>query len=218
MQKKTLPPDKAGTADRQAGTYMLNEVFYSVQGEGVHAGSPMVFVRLAHCNLRCSVANSGFDCDTEFTSYRTVTTAGLLEIMARCRGASPPGWALLTGGEPGLQLDDELVAALHDEGYVIAVETNGMVKLPDGVDWVCVSPKSAEHTLRQRRVHELKYVRFAGMPLPAPALSADHYLLSPAFHPDGSIDIESARWCVQLVKENPTWRLSLQSHKFLQVR
>jgi len=112
-----------------------------------------------------------------------------------------------------------LIDALHDTGWKIAIETNGTIALPPGIDWICVSPKSAEHTLRQRRASEVKYVRAHGMALPESSVQADHYLISPAFQPDGSVRIEDLRWCVDLVKKHPQkWNLTVQYHKLLGVR
>jgi 7-carboxy-7-deazaguanine synthase len=207
----------AAKADSLAKVYRVNEIFFSVQGEGNLMGTPMVFVRFAECNLRCSISNAGFDCDTEFASYRERTAS---EIVDEVTSLNPKkGWILFTGGEPGLQLDDALIQLLRGQGWKLAIETNGTVLLPEGLDWICVSPKTAEHTLRQKRAHELKYVRRSGMALPQPSISAEHYLISPAFQADGSIRREDLEWCIGLVKQEPeTWRLTLQSHKLLGVR
>jgi 7-carboxy-7-deazaguanine synthase len=216
MQENVIPKTQA-LRQRDEGTYIVNEVFYSVQGEGRLAGTPMVFVRFADCNLRCSWKNAGFDCDTEFMSGRQ---RSIDEILEEAEKLNPKrGWMLLTGGEPGLQLDDNFIRSAHERGWRLAIETNGTVKLPEGVEWICVSPKSAEHTLQQRRANEVKYVRHVGMSIPEPAIEADHNLISPAFQADGSIRPEDLDWCLRLVKENPDrWSLSIQYHKFLKVR
>ena len=115
------------------------------------------------------------------------------------------------------QLDSDLVAYLHKCGYTLAVETNGTVSLPNGIDWITVSPKVAEHAIRQRIANEVKYVRGYGQGIPRTVVKADHHLISPAF--DGSsLDAKTLRWCIDLVKENPTWRLSVQQHKFWSIR
>lgn len=203
--------------DRKPDHYLINEIFYSVQGEGRLAGTPMVFVRFSQCNLRCTVANAGFDCDTEFMSYRELSRS---QILTEAAALNPQkGWLLFTGGEPGLQLDAPLIQSLHEEGWKIAIETNGTIHLPEGIDWICVSPKSADHTLRQRRANEVKYVRARGMPIPQSGITAEHYLISPAFQPDGSIRQEDLEWCLELVKLNPgKWSLTMQYHKLLGVR
>ena len=195
--------------------YRINEIFYSVQGEGVRAGCPSLFLRFSKCNLLCTVASHGFDCDTEFESGDDLTTgeivAALVDLSGDCR------WVVLTGGEPGLQVDDELVDALHCAGYRLAIETNGTVALPSGLDWVTVSPKVPEEALRQRQADEVKYVRAAGQGIPETVVRADHYLISPAF--DGDVlRPETLAWCLELVRRNPGWRLSVQQHKGWGVR
>ena len=213
--QKTIPHEKALRA-RTPGHYVVNEIFYSLQGEGRKAGTPMVFVRFSDCNLRCSIANAGFDCDTEFMSGREMSAR---EILSECEALNPhKGWILFTGGEPGLQLDDALIEAVQEAGWLIAIESNGTVDLPAGIDWICVSPKSAEHTIRQRKAHEVKYVRRAGMAIPQTSVTAEHYLISPAFQPDGAVSPSDLEWCVKLVKENPSWSLAVQYHKFLNIR
>ncbi len=195
--------------------YLVNEIFYSLQGEGVRAGTPNLFLRFARCNLACAQETQGFDCDTEFVSGRWL---GVEEIAGEL-GALAGGcrWVVLTGGEPALQVDAALIDALHAAGYRLAIETNGSVALPPGLDWVTVSPKVAEHAIRQRRADEVKYVRGYGQAVPQTVVEADHYLISPAF--DGPhLDRRTLDWCIELVKENPPWRLSLQQHKLWGVR
>jgi 7-carboxy-7-deazaguanine synthase len=195
--------------------YLVNEIFYSLQGEGVRAGTPALFLRLARCNQECKAETHGFDCDTEFESGRWLTAP---EIVAEARLLSERcDWLILTGGEPALQLDSALVAALHAAGFQLAIETNGSIELPAGIDWITVSPKVAEHAIRQRQAHEVKYVRGYGQALPRTVVEADHYLISPAF--DGAeIDRRALDWCIRLCKDNPPWRLSVQQHKLWQVR
>lgn len=196
--------------------YKINEIFFSIQGEGLRAGTANIFVRFSNCNLRCDVTNeAGFSCDTEFLSGRDFSLGELVSEIERvgrtCRNI------IFTGGEPGLQLDNNLIEMLKGRGYYLCVETNGTVELPVLLDWITVSPKTAEHTLRVKKAHELKYVRHAGQGIPKPALEADAYLISPAFGSDG-LDVENLKWCINLVKENPTWRLSVQQHKIWRVR
>jgi organic radical activating enzyme len=195
--------------------YLVNEIFYSLQGEGVRAGTPNLFLRLAKCNLACKAETHGFDCDTEFESGRWMT---LSEIVGELRRLSPEcRWIVLTGGEPALQVDREMIDALHAAGYELAVETNGSFELPEGIDWITVSPKVAEHAIRQRKAHEVKYVRGHGQGIPKTVVEAEHYLISPAF--EGSeVDPRTLGWCIRLCKENPPWRLSAQQHKWWMVR
>ena len=118
-----------------------------------------------------------------------------------------------------MQVDDAIVETLHGEGWKIAIETNGTVKLPTGIDWICVSPKSADHTIRQRQADEYKVVLSCGQLLPDdPPVAADHYIASPAFSPDGTMDGRALLWCVGMVKQHPRWRLSVQTHKLIGLR
>lgn len=195
-------------------TYMVNEVFYSIQGEGVRAGTPNTFVRFSGCNLKCRRETHGFDCDTEFVSGVPMT---LDELLEEVRSMAWSRWVIFTGGEPALQLDQELVNRFKSEGFFLAIETNGTTPLPSGLDWVCVSPKTAEHTLRVLRANEVKYVRRKGQGIPKPVIDAEHFLISPAFQA-GRLDEEDLEWCIALVKENPAWRLSVQLHNLLGVR
>ena len=195
--------------------YLVNELFYSLQGEGVRAGTPNFFLRLAKCNLACKVETHGFDCDTEFESGRWMTLPEILDEMRQLSASCD--WIVLTGGEPALQVDSEMIDALHAAGYKLAIETNGSMELPEGIDWVTVSPKVAEHAIRQRKAHEVKYVRGYGQAIPRTVVAAEHYLISPAFEGD-RLDPRTLDWCVRLCKENPPWRLSVQQHKAWKVR
>jgi organic radical activating enzyme len=195
--------------------YLVNEIFYSLQGEGVRAGTPNLFLRFSRCNLACKVETHGFDCDTEFESGRWMT---LPEILAEFRELSAScGWVILTGGEPALQVDRELIDALHTAGYKLAIETNGSFALPEGIDWITVSPKVAEHAIRQRRANEVKYVRGHGQAIPKSVVEAEHYLISPAFE-GAEVDPRTLDWCIRLCRETPPWRLSVQQHKLWRVR
>lgn len=195
--------------------YRINEIFYSVQGEGVRAGSPSLFVRFSKCNLLCTVATHGFDCDTEFESGRDLSVDEIIAELADL--AEDCNWIILTGGEPALQIDQAIVEAFHEAGYLLAIETNGTVALPDGLDWITVSPKVAEEGLQQLVADEVKYVRSNGQDLPQTLVKARHYLISPAF--DGKhLDPETLEWCLDLVRNHPTWRLSVQQHKGWGVR
>jgi organic radical activating enzyme len=210
--------------------YAINEIFYSLQGEGVRAGTPNVFVRFAGCNLACDDEPSerspgGFKCDTEFVTGRVMTGA---EIVAEVERLWPKGiddvWVILTGGEPTLQLDAELVGALHEAGISCAVETNGtrpVCRNAPGTyympDWITVSPKVAEHAIEQRQADEVKYVRGYGQGIPRTVVEAKHKLISPAFD-GGEVKRETLEWCIKLCLDNPPWRLSVQQHKLWTVR
>jgi len=208
-------PEKVGRAHPVVKTYRINEIFYSLQGEGIRAGTAALFLRFSGCNLQCRVETHGFDCDTEFVSGRSLT---LEQIIAELREASATcEWIILTGGEPALQVDRELIDGLHAAGFKLAIETNGSIELPEGLDWITVSPKVAEHAIRQRTADEVKYVRAYGQAIPETVVKAEHKLISPAFRGD-MLDAKTLAWCIQLVKDSPEWRLSVQQHKYWQVR
>lgn len=202
-------------------SYRINEIFYSIQGEGGRTGEPSIFIRFTGCNLRCAKEPSdrspgGFDCDTEFESGRPMTDAEILAEVQRVGGACR--WIVFTGGEPALQLTPELVRMFQKEKYQCAIETNGTIDISElGLDWVCVSPKVAEHAIRQTAAHEVKYVRNVGQAIPRTRVRAELKYISPAFDAQG-LDADTLFWCIELVKENPEWRLSVQSHKAWRVR
>ena len=209
-------------------SYSVKEIFYTLQGEGLRAGRPAVFCRFAGCNLwsgreadRAS-AICRF-CDTDF-----VGTDGTLggkfadaaELAARIAAQWPQDgghrYVVLTGGEPLLQVDAALLDALHAQGFEIAVETNGSLAAPAGIDWICVSPKAGAPLL-QRSGQELKLV----WPQPGldPAelgrLDFDHFLLQPM---DDPAQAAHTRACISYCQAHPQWRLSLQTHKILEIR
>jgi len=189
----------------------VNEIFYSLQGEGARKGSANIFVRFAECNLKCDF------CDTEFESYRELDVE---ELLHECK-QFPCKNIVFTGGEPLLQLTDQVVKQFKKFRYYIAIETNGTITPPKGLDWITVSPKIAEHALVKKfkgvHIDELKYVRNRSQGIPHPKLFADHYFISPEFDGDYP-NIGNIEHCIRLVKENPQWKLSLQEHKFLKIR
>lgn len=201
------------------GRYVVQEIFYSLQGEGVRAGTPNVFVRFAGCNMTCKVESHGFDCDTDFSSGLPYTRDELVAAVVALVPTPAGCGVIFTGGEPTLQLDAPLVEAIDDAGFTTAIETNGSHNVDAlMLDWVTVSPKTAEHALRQRTADEVKYVRHVRQPVPKTQVDATHYLLSPAAEPDGTIRADTLGWCIGLCKANPPWRLSVQQHKGWGVR
>lgn len=209
--------------------YYINEIFWSPQGEGIRAGEMSLFVRFTGCNLRCSMESGelspgGFNCDTEFASGRRMTSDEIIEYGMKLVNQPESwwsrnrAWVVFTGGEPALQLDRELVSKFHLAGWNCAIETNGSKFVGDlGLDWITVSPKVAEHAVKQLEATEIKYVRGFGQAIPKPSCSATYQLLSPAF--DGLTGDDSAlAWCLKLIRENPQWRLSVQQHKLWKVR
>ena len=207
-------------------SYAVKEIFYTLQGEGAQTGRAAVFCRFAGCNLWSGQevdrgsAICRF-CDTDFADVNgpgggKFATAEALAAAVEEKwpgGGEGRRFVVCTGGEPLLQLDAGLIAALHARGFEIAVETNGTVAAPAGIDWVCVSPKAGADFL-QRSGDELKLVypqagaepeRFAG-------LEFRHFFLQPMDGPDRARNTELAlRYCL----EHPDWRLSLQTHKIL---
>jgi 7-carboxy-7-deazaguanine synthase len=184
----------------------INEIFYSLQGEGFRAGQATVFIRLTGCDLAC-----GF-CDTEFASGREMTTTELLDHVKQY----PTKWITWTGGEPMLQLNHEVVDEFRAVGYLQSIETNGGHPVPFSVDWVVVSPKVAEHVVARNfpnGVDELRYAWHTGkMSAPSPAVHADQKFLSPVC--DGnSVNRKNLAHCIELCKANPEWKLSVQQHK-----
>lgn len=188
----------------------VNEIFYSLQGEGARSGEPSIFVRLSGCDLAC-----GF-CDTEFASGKELTLPELAQRIERW----PCRWIVWTGGEPMLQLDGEVIDFFHELGYLQACESNGNHPIPATIDWRVISPKVAEHVIKRHNpegVDELRYVRHEGqLDVPQPAIKAEYYYLSPMF--DGNTpNAANVKHCTALALANPLWRLSLQLHKLLRV-
>lgn len=203
--------------------YLVNEIFYTLQGEGHRVGSPSVFIRFTGCNLRCRIESGpkspgGFDCDTEFASGIRMSTSRIVEKTRAVGGECD--WVVLTGGEPGLQIDEALLEALVREGgYKVAIESNGTVDfatLKPFISWLVISPKVAEHAVRSSYADELRYVRRDGQGIPRPSIPAREKFISPAFE-GNEMDKATLAWCLKLVKENPKWRLSIQSHKLIGV-
>jgi len=209
--------------------YSVKEIFYTLQGEGGQAGMPAVFCRFAGCNLWSGREEDRAQavcrfCDTDF-----VGTDGTLggkfanagELAARIEAQWPAGEAhrlvVCTGGEPLLQLDAPLIEALHARGFRIAVESNGTLEAPEGIDWLCISPKAGAPWLQQRG-QELKVV------WPQPGLDLDtlerigeftHRFLQPMDGPDAAANTAV---CIETCRRRPAWRLSLQTHKMTGIR
>jgi 7-carboxy-7-deazaguanine synthase (Cx14CxxC type) len=211
-----------------AATYSVKEIFYTLQGEGIRAGRPAVFCRFAGCNLwtgrekHRSMAVCRF-CDTDFVGTNG-TLGGKFKdarhlattVAAQWPSRKDYRYVVLTGGEPLLQVDAALLEELHRENFEVAVETNGSLEAPAGIDWICVSPKAGA-TWVQRRGHELKvvYPQPDLMPDVIGDLDFDYYLLQPM---DGPQRLSNTRAAVAYCRANPRWRLSIQTHKFLEIR
>ena len=208
--------------------YAVKEAFLTLQGEGRQAGRAAVFCRFAGCNLWSgrekdrAGAQCGF-CDTDFVGTEGegggafATAEALAAHLARLWGKEPARrFAVLTGGEPLLQVDRALIAALHDQGFEIAVETNGTLPAPAGLDWICVSPKAGA-PLALTRGDELKLVfpQAGAEPENYEALDFGEFLLQPMDGPEISRNTKAA---IDYCLAHPRWRLSLQTHKIIGVK
>jgi len=207
-------------------SYAIKEMFLTLQGEGMQAGRRAVFIRLAGCNLWTgreddrSTAICRF-CDTDFVGMdgdhggRYQATALADQALSLWAGEGRP-FAVITGGEPMLQLDEELLDALHDRGFTIAVESNGTIAAPRGIDWLCISPKAGSQVV-QRSGQEVKVV------WPQRELDMDeiarwnfeHFLVQPMDGPELAANQQAT---IDFVLANPAWRLSLQTHKLTGLR
>ena len=208
--------------------YSVKEIFYTLQGEGVHSGRAAVFCRFAGCNL-WSGRESDRDqavcqfCDTDFVGTDG-DGGGKFPDAEQLAQAITDKWpqcitgkkfVVCTGGEPLLQLDRALIKALHDHEFMIAIETNGTLPVPADVDWICVSPKSGA-PLVVRAGNELKVVYPQEIdPRSYESLDFEHFFIQPK---DGPNAKESLGMAVRFCSENPSWRLSLQTHKIIGIR
>lgn len=205
-------------------TYTVKEIYYTLQGEGANTGRPAVFLRFAGCNLWTgreedrATAICQF-CDTDFVSGTKFSSAEQVaeEVASQWFGnGTSKRFVVITGGEPLLQLDQPLIDRLHAKGFEIAIETNGTLEAPAGIDWICMSPKAGT-VIKQRAGNELKlvYPQPALTPEQLERLKFDHFFLQPMDGPEIQQNTELAtRYCL----DHPRWRLSLQTHKLLGIR
>lgn len=206
--------------------YAVKEIYYTLQGEGAQAGRPAVFCRFAGCNLWSgreadrNTATCRF-CDTDFVGTDGAGGGKFAEaetLASTCRRAwrgnsGTPPFVVLTGGEPMLQIDPLLIDALHQQGFSIAIETNGTFPVPGSIDWICVSPKAGTE-LVQRSGDELKLVfpQEGLAPAELEGLEFAHFLLQPM---DGVAVGQNTKAAIDYCLAHPKWRLSLQTHKLL---
>jgi 7-carboxy-7-deazaguanine synthase len=209
-------------------TYSVKEIFYTLQGEGAQAGRPAVFCRFAGCNLwngreedRASAVCKF--CDTDFVGTDGESGgkfASSEQLAGKIDSLWPTSYAaskyvVFTGGEPLLQLDAALIDSMHGHGFEIAIETNGTLPVPDGVDWICVSPKRGSE-LKVHKGSELKVV------IPQAeqnlqdyeSMEFEHFFVQPMDGPDKE---KNTKLAIDVCKNNPKWKLSLQTHKLLQI-
>lgn len=206
--------------------YKVNEIFYTLQGEGAHSGIPAVFVRFSGCNLRCPW------CDTEFEGYKEMTSEQIVSEIQNLYDIPNVRrkMCILTGGEPTLQADKQLIDAIHAAGFYIGIETNGTRPIPDGIDWITCSPKEGTK-LALKQVNEVKVV-FTGTYDPEvwrTQLKAEHWLLQPLrytgewlmmsgvdeWENDANDNLDET---VRYILTHPFWRLSVQLHKIVGLR
>lgn len=192
----------------------VNEIFYSVQGEGYFTGHAAIFVRLSGCNLKCSF------CDTHHLGYTEYTEEEIVEAVEKY----PANLVVITGGEPSLQLTETLVEKLHQAGKYVSVETNGTKTLPYNVDWVTVSPKETyvgnAGKVVLREANEVKVVFDVNNNIEDPTFGiiASNYYVQPCDTGNAKKNQENYNYCVEFVKQNPKWKISLQTQKILNVR
>lgn len=195
--------------------YKINEIFYSLQGEGFHGGTPAVFVRFSGCNLHCAF------CDTQHQYGMMMSMQEIVDEVNKCPEAP---LLVLTGGEPSLFIDDTFVAALKSAtGKIIAIETNGTRPLPDNLDWVTFSPKNNmeggdDQPCILTQCDELKVVYLGQDMSQYDNIEAKHRFLQPCYSPDKTQCQQNLQACVAAVLSHPQWRLSLQTHLFLGIR
>jgi len=177
----------------------VNEIFYSIQGEGRWSGTPMVFVRFAGCNLKCHF------CDTVHEPYTEMTIQNIIDEIKKY----PTDRVCLTGGEPGLQITDELIRILHDNSKIVHVETNGTIILPEQIDWITISPKN--DNVRLKKADEIKLVyegqnvqRWIDFP-------AKYFFLQPC-------SMQNTEKVIEYVLTNPKWNISIQTQKIISIR
>lgn len=206
--------------------YSVKEIFYTLQGEGLRAGRAAVFCRFAGCNLWTGREEDRANavckfCDTDFVGVdgqgggKFDTAVALADAISAQWPDAGGGvrYVVFTGGEPLLQLDEALIIAVHAAGFEIAVETNGTIKAPEGIDWICVSPK-ASAKLAQTSGHELKlvYPQTDALPDAFAQLKFNHFLLQPMWGPRTKENMAAAaKYCM----DHPQWRLSVQTHKWV---
>jgi 7-carboxy-7-deazaguanine synthase (Cx14CxxC type) len=210
-------------------TYSVKEIYYTLQGEGAQSGRAAVFLRFAGCNLWSGLEKDRADavcrfCDTDFVGTDGSGGGKFANAAALARAvfqqwpehAKGRPYVVCTGGEPLLQLDKALIAALHDLGFEIGIETNGTLLPPPGIDWICVSPKAdAEQKLKHGDELKLIYPQAGAEPERYAGQDFRNFFLQPTDNPERAQNTEAAtRYCL----EHPQWRLSLQTHKLIGIR
>ena len=181
----------------------VNDIFYSLQGEGRNTGRAAIFIRFAGCNLKCPF------CDTDFAQYEEMSDEDILNRIK----SYPSRFVVLTGGEPSLQVDRQLVDLLHKHGYELAMETNGTHPIVDGIDWITCSPKG---NTQIKRCNELKCI-FEETTLEPDdhGIIAEYKYLQPCDVQDAERNAQIVKRCFDYILQHPEWRMSLQTHKLV---
>lgn len=208
--------------------YSVKEIFYSLQGEGDRSGRPSVFLRFAGCNFWTGREEDRKDaicnfCDTDFVGTngtfggKYASASELAEVIESHWPDRVNRYVVCTGGEPLLQLDEDLIKELQKREFEVAVETNGSIAVPEGLDWICVSPKQSVEKLIQKTGDELKFIfpQAHIHPEEFEHLSFNHFCLQPM---DNNFLQNNIQLCLNYCLANPKWKLSLQTHKILQIR
>lgn len=207
--------------------YTIKEIYYTIQGEGRHTGRPMIFCRFAGCNLWNGREQDRMQavckfCDTDFIGTdganggkydSTALVEKILTLWPKDCGIQPA--VVFTGGEPALQIDETLIAGMKKSEIYMAVETNGTIPLPDGLDWICVSPKG-DAVIKQKTGNELKlvYPQPENQPKQFEGLDFKYFYLQPL---EDEFWIQNTAAAVEYVKSHPKWRLSVQTHKYINI-
>ncbi|WP_455628979.1 7-carboxy-7-deazaguanine synthase QueE [Parabacteroides chinchillae] len=178
----------------------INEIFYSLQGEGFHAGTPAIFIRFSGCNLKCNF------CDTQHESGELMSDKDILQTI----DSYPANMVILTGGEPSLWINDLFIKQLHQAGKIVCIETNGTRSIPASIDWVTCSPKQDAPVLLNR-MDEVKVVYTGQDVSPYLELPAQHYYLQPC-------SCKNTKEVVDYILAHPKWKLSLQTHKLIHIQ
>lgn len=197
--------------------FRVNDIFYSLQGEGRNTGRAAVFIRFAGCNMKCSF------CDTEFNSFTEMTADEIVKAIADY----PARFVVLTGGEPTLQVDEDFIEQLHAHGYEVAMESNGTLPAPKSLDWLTVSPKGKSIS-SVRQPDEIKIVFESEESLNRtltdmhPSLEGDAnrplLFLQPCDTGDADRNAKIMSDCIDYIERHPQWRLSLQTHKLINIK
>lgn len=205
--------------------YKIKEIYYTIQGEGYYTGRPAVFCRFSGCNLWSGLEKDRDKavcrfCDTDFWGMdgknggkydKQSLTDRILSLWPTSENKNV--FVVCTGGEPALQIDDELVSCFHEHGIEIAIETNGTIPLPEAIDWVCVSPKAdTEIIITKGNEIKLVYPQTENTPTQYESLDFEHFFLQPL---DDINQLQNIRDCVEYCLSHPKWKLSLQTHKFI---